>query len=90
MRVVWEITVVDGVEYRSLVFCNDNATPPTVEKPNRTTFCPDAVLRSLGNARTFNGIDEAKRVMRKHGITTVKDQERLLKKFAPFYRMGVR
>jgi hypothetical protein len=86
MGLTWEITVVDGVEYRTLVFGSVESAAAVTEKPNRTTFCPDAVLRSLRNAKTPNGIEDATRAMRRHGLSP-RDREYLLKKYAPYYRL---
>lgn len=86
MGLVWEITVVNGVEYRTLSFGSVESAATVAEKPNRTTFCPDAVLRSLRNAKTPNGIEDATRVMKRHGLS-VRDREYLLKKYAPYYRL---
>lgn len=86
MGLTWEITVVNGVEYRTLVFCSVESSVASVEKPNRTTFCPEAVMRSLRNAKTPNGIEDATRAMKRHGLSP-KDREYLLKKYAPYYRL---
>lgn len=91
MRLVWEHTYSRTLgNVQRLMECVDNSRPEgTVTKPNRTTFDPATCRAVILRASTPSGLERARGVLRKHGLTS-HEADRLLRDMAPYYKRSVR
>lgn len=85
MGFVWEHQHRCGKNLRVLVVDTDGGHGGSLEKPNRTVFCPDVCRKVILQARTPAGIDKATALLKKHGLSR-RESEGLLRDMAPYYR----
>lgn len=91
MRLVWQHTHVDSLgNVQELVECRDTSRPEGAAiRPNRTTFDAGVCRTVILKASTPSGLEKARGVLRKHGLTS-HEADRLLRDMAPYYKRSVR
>lgn len=86
MRLIWQREYIGGRNLSVQTVDTDHRdNNGTVDKPNRTTFSASVCRAVILKARTPEGLEKARAVLRKHGLTT-REIDQLLRDMAPYYR----